>query len=173
MTLPDQGGRISADCATWRVSLSLRDDKAVTSVAVADELSVVETLELLQVEKDAVLIDVRTAAEWTYVGVPVLDGIGKRPVFIEWQSFPSAAVDPQFVEKLGAALKKNGATEATHLCFICRSGARSGAAARAMANAGYRRCHNVKDGFEGPLNSEGHRGTVAGWLAAGLPWAQG
>ena len=141
--------------------------------AVAEEFSVNETFQLLQSDAAAMLIDVRTAAEWTYVGVPVLDDLSKRPVFVEWQSFPSAAVDPQFVEKLGTVLKKNGATEETHLCFICRSGARSAAAARAMASAGYRRCHNVKEGFEGPLDTEGHRGMVAGWLAAGLPWAQG
>ena len=145
----------------------------MTAVSVAEELSVNETFGLLQADKSAVLIDVRTAAEWTYVGVPVLDGIGKRPVFVEWQSFPSATVDPQFVEKLSTVLKKNGATEETRLCFICRSGARSRAAARAMAIAGYGRCHNVIEGFEGPLDNEGHRGTVAGWLAAGLPWAQG
>jgi adenylosuccinate synthase len=32
---------------------------------------------------------------------------------------------------------------------------------------------NVADGFEGPVDAEGHRGTVAGWKAEGLPWRQG
>ncbi|MGI9402905.1 MAG: rhodanese-like domain-containing protein, partial [Hyphomicrobium sp.] len=29
------------------------------------------------------------------------------------------------------------------------------------------------DGFEGPLDASRHRGQVAGWKAAGLPWVQG
>jgi len=42
-----------------------------------------------------------------------------------------------------------------------------------MAEAGYRACHNVAGGFEGPLDDERHRGAVGGWKAAGLPWRQG
>jgi len=59
------------------------------------------------------------------------------------------------------------------LFFICRSGSRSLAAAKAMAAAGYRACHNVAGGFEGPLDDERHRGYAEGWKAAGLPWLQG
>jgi len=38
--------------------------------------------------------------------------------------------------------------------------------------AGFPRAFNVADGFEGPVDQEGHRGTVAGWKADGLPWRQ-
>jgi rhodanese-related sulfurtransferase len=71
------------------------------------------------------------------------------------------------------ALDAAGATKESELFFICRSGARSRMAAEAMANVGYRRCRNVADGFEGPLDADRHRGQVAGWKAAGLAWAQG
>jgi hypothetical protein len=33
------------------------------------------------------LVDVRTRAEWTYVGIPDLEPIGKRAVLVEWQTF--------------------------------------------------------------------------------------
>lgn len=32
--------------------------------------------------------------------------------------------------------------------------------------------YNVTNGFEGPLNQHGHRGTSHGWKADGLPWKQ-
>ena len=70
-------------------------------------------------------------------------------------------------------LKALGVQPEDDLFFICRSGSRSMAAAKAMAATGYRSCHNVACGFEGPLDDERHRGTVAGWKAAGLPWQQG
>jgi hypothetical protein len=31
----------------------------------------------------------------------------------------------------------------------------------------------VAEGFEGPPDANRHRGKVAGWKAAGLPWVQG
>jgi len=126
-------------------------------------------------EKDAgsVLIDVRTRAEWTFVGLPDLSEIGKRVLTVEWQTCPESKIDAGFPERLTKALDAAGADKDSELFFICRSGARSRMAAEAMANAGYRRCRNVADGFEGPLDANRHRGQVAGWKAAGLAWVQG
>ena len=118
------------------------------------------------------LIDVRTRAEWTFVGVPDLSSIGKKPVLLEWQGFPGMSVDPDFVGALQEALVSIGADRDWDLYFICRSGARSLSAARAMAAAGYTRCHNAAEGFEGPLDGSRKRGHTAGWKAAGLPWIQ-
>ena len=105
------------------------------------------------------LVDVRTRAEWTYVGIPDLGPIGKRAVLVEWQTVPYQTVDARFVERLGGELKALGVQLHDDLYFICRSGSRSLAAARAMAEAGYQSCHNVAVGFEGPLNDLRHRGT--------------
>ncbi|HKA47289.1 MAG TPA: rhodanese-like domain-containing protein, partial [Methyloceanibacter sp.] len=116
---------------------------------------------------------VRTRAEWTYVGIPDLAPIGKRAVLVEWQTFPDQTVDARFVDRLAGELKALGVQLDDDLYFICRSGSRSLAAARAMANAGYRSCHNVAGGFEGPLDDLRHRGILSGWKAAGLPWQQG
>ena len=38
--------------------------------------------------------------------------------------------------------------------------------------AGFTDAYNVLEGFEGDRNEKGHRNTVGGWRAAGLPWAQ-
>jgi rhodanese-related sulfurtransferase len=143
------------------------DDKAVDAVDV--EL----TWQCLASRPGSQLIDVRTRAEWTYVGIPDLGPIGKRAVLVEWQTFPDQTVDPHFVGRLAVELKALGARLDDDLFFICRSGGRSLAAAKAMAEAGYRACHNVAGGFEGPLNDERHRGSVGGWKVASLPWRQG
>ena len=77
----------------------------------------------------------------------------------------------RFAERLASELGALGVQLDDDLFFICRSGSRSLAAAKAMAAEGYRACHNVAGGFEGPLDNQRHR--VGGWKAAGLPWLQG
>lgn len=114
-----------------------------------------------------VLVDVRTHAEWTYVGVPQL-GAGRSPLLIEWQRYPDGSVNDAFVGELREA----GVTEGTPLYFLCRSGARSVAAARTATAAGLGPAYNVLEGFEGPPGPDRRR-TVGGWKAAGLPWTQG
>lgn len=138
-----------------------------------DDVSGRDTWERLGADPASVLIDVRTRAEWTFVGVPDLSGVGKRVVTVEWQTFPDNSVDPAFPARLDDVLKQMGVGAETELFFICRSGGRSRMAAESMAAAGYARCHNVADGFEGPLDEFRHRGSVAGWKASGLPWVQG
>ena len=141
--------------------------------ATVKDLTVQEVWERLTSDPSSVLIDVRTRAEWTFVGLPDLSSIGKRVVTVEWQTFPENSVDPAFTQRLKAALSGSGADAGTQMHFICRSGGRSRMAAEAMAALGYQHCHNVADGFEGPLDAERHRGRVGGWKAAGLSWAQG
>ncbi len=142
------------------------DDRAV------DDVDVEGAWKALSSSPQAQLVDVRTRAEWTYVGIPDLGPVGKRPVLVEWQTFPDQAVDPRFAERLAGELKALGVKPEDDLFFICRSGSRSLAAAKAMAAIGYRACHNVAGGFEGPLDETRHRGAIEGWKAAGLPWQQ-
>jgi len=138
-----------------------------------EAVSVEDTWARLKEDAGSALIDVRTIAEWAYVGLPDLAQIGKRPVLVEWQGFPDDRLNPTFVERVVEALNPLCANRETELFFICRSGARSLKAAQAMAAAGYMRCRNVADGFEGPLDTERHRGRLGGWKARGLPWVQG
>jgi rhodanese-related sulfurtransferase len=122
----------------------------------------------LQADDDAVLVDVRTNAEWSYVGLPDLSQIGKSVIFLEWQHFPNGTLNGHFVEQLREA----GVREGVPIYFLCRSGARSASAAKTATAAGLGPAYNVSDGFEGHLGPDGHR-TVSGWKAAGLPWRQG
>jgi rhodanese-related sulfurtransferase len=89
---------------------------------------------------------------------------------VEWQSFPSGAPNPGFVDQASQAL---GADKAQAVLLICRSGARSRAAAIALAKAGFEKAFNVAGGFEGDPDDQGHRGNSNGWKASGLPWRQG
>lgn len=138
-----------------------------------EEVDVASAWSALQGNPRSQLVDVRTRAEWTYVGIPDLGPLGKRTVLVEWQTFPDQSVDPRFAERLANELQALGVQVDDDLFFICRSGSRSLAAARAMASAGYRACHNVTEGFEGPLDDDRHRGSLSGWKAIGLPWLQG
>lgn len=126
------------------------------------------TYELLSQEADTALVDVRTDAEWNFVGLPDLSSIGKQPLLIPWQIYPGMQVNGHFADQL----RKAGLTPLHKIFFICRSGARSLAAGQAAQAAGFPHAFNVADGFEGPVDGEGHRGTVAGWKADGLPWRQ-
>jgi rhodanese-related sulfurtransferase len=136
------------------------------------ELAVEEAYQLLGKDEKAVLVDVRTLAEWAFVGVPDLSALGKAPVFQEWQVYPSMEPAPDFTSRLSAALDAQGADHSSPVLFLCRSGARSLAAAIAMTAAGWSHCYNVAGGFEGPLDDKRRRGAVGGWKARGLPWTQ-
>jgi rhodanese-related sulfurtransferase len=137
-------------------------------VAGVPDISPKATWQALSGEEDSALVDVRTDAEWNFVGLPDLGAIGKQPVLIPWQIYPTMQVNGQF----GDHLRKAGLTPLHRIYFICRSGARSLAAGQAAQAAGFPHAFNVADGFEGPVDSNGHRGVMAGWKAEGLPWRQ-
>jgi rhodanese-related sulfurtransferase len=138
----------------------------------AGDILAVDAYALLKGDSTSVLIDVRTQAEWTYVGTPDIQAAGKTPLFLEWQSYPSMMVDANFTVRLEALLRSEGVERGASLLFLCRSGARSRYAATAMTSAGWAPCFNVSDGFEGSLAETRQRGLVSGWKAGGLPWTQ-
>jgi len=135
----------------------------------AGDLRPAEAWDLLQSDPKAMLIDVRSAPEWGFVGLPRLDGIGKETVCISWQVFPDMARNEDFVEEVAA----RGLAKGQAVLLLCRSGVRSKAAAIALTAAGFGPCYNISGGFEGDRDGELHRGSVGGWKVAGLPWAQG
>lgn len=138
----------------------------------AGDVSARAAFDALSSEPDAALVDVRTAAEWVYVGVPLLAAIGKSTVLVEWDEFPSGELVPDFLGRLEAALEKQGIDPNAPLYFICRSGNRSRHAAIAATAAGHARSYNIEFGFEGRLSPDRHRGTVGSWKTEGLPWVQ-
>ena len=142
------------------------------AVGYAGDLLATDAFQLLTTDASSALIDVRTQAEWTYVGAPDLTAIGKTVLFLEWQSFPAMQVDSGFAARLCAMLASARVELGAPLLVLCRSGARSRHAAVAMTRAGWSPCLNISDGFEGPLDPYRRRNVIGGWRAGNLPWAQ-
>lgn len=147
---------------------------SVLSASIVDELAPQETYDQLSKSESAALIDVRTRAEWSFVGVPDVQELGTALWLVEWVSFPTMAPNMQFMDELTA---QAGGSLPERLFFICRSGARSMMAAQRVAHAMEEKgnplhCTNVSEGFEGDLDDWGHRGRHNGWKAHGLPWRQ-
>ena len=137
----------------------------------AGDVAPAQSWERLSQDPAAQLIDVRTLAEWNFVGIPDLAPLQRQALLCQWQLFPSGA-NPDFVEQAKTALKGTAYRPDAPLFFLCRSGARSRAAAIAMTAAGFGPCFNIEDGFEGGLDPSRHRGAADGWKASGLPWIQ-
>lgn len=123
------------------------------------------------------LVDVRTRAEWSFVGTPGCQSMKNDVIFCEWASFPNMVRKPEF---LGNLLSHLNLEESDNIFFICRSGARSFQAAIELSNflgesgkafSGIS-CFNVKYGFEGGLSDDAKRGGVNGWKFSNLPWQQ-
>lgn len=117
----------------------------------------------LQAEPQAVLVDCRTEIEYLYVGHPV------GAEHVAWQEGPDWEIDPQFAYKVQRLVK--GAL-ARPVLLICRNGHRSLRAGEVLESAGFTQVINVREGFEGPLDDDFHRGTLGGWRFCGLPWQQ-
>lgn len=147
-------------------------DQTVGATGYAGDIDPSDAWEILASEPDATLIDVRTVAEWNFVGLPDLDQLGKQVMAVEWQRFPEMERDPAFNETVSRILAERNVGPDAALILICRSGVRSRDAAISLTGHGQRRCYNLAGGFEGDLDQEGHRGRRNGWKVAGLPWRQ-
>ncbi len=134
----------------------------------AGDLTPEETWEILKNEESAVLIDVRTAAEWNYVGIADISSLGKEQLTISWVTFPGNQKNENFVAEVEAACPNKDAK----VISICRSGVRSISTSVALTEAGYSQAYNVLEGFEGDKNDDEHRGHAGGWKVRGLPWVQ-
>lgn len=122
----------------------------------------IEAYALLAEAPGAKIVDVRTRAEYDWVGrVP-------GSIHIEWMSYPAMQPNPFFLNQLQQQVDKEAL-----VLFICRSGHRSHSAAAVAAAAGYTECYNILEGFEGDKDQHSHRGKLNGWRFAGLPWEQG
>lgn len=141
--------------------------EGVQGMTYAGDLTPRQAWQRLAGNPKAVLVDCRTRAEWSFVGVPDLAELGKRTVFAEWNTYPEGTPNADFVDELRDA----GIADDDEVIFLCRSGQRSIAAAQAATQAGIANSYNVLDGFEGGIDERGHRGQV-GWRAEDLPWRQ-
>jgi len=143
--------------------LSLAKQRAAAlGLPYAGALTPAEAWQLLELAPGSKLVDVRTRAEWDWVG-HVPDAIE-----IEWNQYPGGGRNPNFLAELQRQIDPERL-----IFFLCRSGVRSDSAARVATEAGYSACYNVLEGFEGDKDVNGQRNTVNGWRKAGLPWHQG
>ncbi|MEX1148007.1 MAG: rhodanese-like domain-containing protein [Sphingomonadales bacterium] len=138
----------------------------------AGDLEPKDAWNLMERESRAVMVDVRTRAEWAFVGLPDLSPVGRQIQLVEWQRFPDMARNAVFEDEVRAALSELGADKDAPVLFLCRSGQRSRMAAMAMTAAGFGACYNVASGFEGDMDGARRRGQINGWKASGLPWFQ-
>ena len=125
----------------------------------AGALTPKEAYEVWQLAPGAKLVDVRTRAEWDWVGrIPGAEEI-------EWISYPSNQPNSHFLAQFMQCVDPEAL-----VMFVCRSGVRSHHAACLASEAGYSACYNVLEGFEGDKDAKGQRGKTGGWRHAGLPW---
>ena len=142
--------------------------------AYAGDITPLDAWKMLSDNPHAVLVDVRTGAEWRFVGVPDLSSIGREVVYIEWNTSDGKR-NENFLAELQDRIPPLDADAADKgerpVVFLCRSGNRSIGAAEVATAAGIAPSYNMLDGFEGHLDAHGHRGET-GWRAVGLPWKQ-
>jgi rhodanese-related sulfurtransferase len=163
---PPSQARISGATAHESDQQKVSSSTAFTP-AYAGDITPEQAWKLLSENPEAVLVDVRTDAEWRFVGAPDLASLGREVVYIEWNS-----VDGKRNENFVAELSEHVPAHTDRpVVFLCRSGNRSIGAAEAATEAGIAPSYNVLDGFEGHLDGDSHRGG-SGWRAIGLPWKQ-
>lgn len=125
---------------------------------------------ILNSDKNAVLLDVRTRPEFEFVGHP------PNALNVPWQEVLSGQINPDFIDLVREKLQlvRVGSHPESDLTVlaICRSGARSMAAATTLKKSGFRNVMNVAEGFEGSLDNQRQRGNINGWRFHNLPWEQ-
>jgi len=134
------------------------------------DLSPTQAYALLQETPRSILIDIRSAMEYLFVGHPV------GSVHIAWIDEPDWDVNPHFVAEIQSLLenrfKGSDPKQDASVLLICRSGKRSREAGAALLAAGFQHVMHVDEGFEGERDENHHRGTLGGWRFHGLPWEQ-
>ncbi len=129
-----------------------------------------EAYKILEEQNNAVLIDVRSTMEYTFVGHPL------NAIHVPLKEPPSWDMQPGFVETVRASLvahmPDNDQLNDVPMLMLCRSGQRSELAGEMLLKEGFTNVHNVLEGFEGDKDENGHRNTINGWRFHGLPWEQ-
>ncbi|UOO88169.1 rhodanese-like domain-containing protein [Vitreoscilla massiliensis] len=112
-------------------------------------------------DKQAILVDVRSAEERVFVGhVP-------GSLHVAWANGTKLNRNPRFVRELAAKADVNSV-----VFLLCRSGKRSALAAEEAVKAGFTQVYSIAEGFEGDLDASEQRGRFNGWRFHKLPWVQ-
>ena len=128
-------------------------------------------------EQDASIffIDVRDPVEVSFVGhaAPMDANIPWKLATHAFDAKKGAykmTPNKAFTAQVDAAIAKASGGKSTPVFLMCRSGARSADAAKALIAAGYTNVWNLVEGFEGDKDKETKERSVNGWRNAGLPW---
>ncbi|MDZ7696898.1 MAG: rhodanese-like domain-containing protein [Deltaproteobacteria bacterium] len=112
----------------------------------------IEAYDMLNTVPDTYLIDVRTRAEYQFVGHPINAYLFPYAFLVnrlkktdETYSYGMTEKNKAFVEEVSKVFKKSD-----NLLLISRDGARSALAADALIKAGFKNVYDVVNGFEGP-----------------------
>jgi rhodanese-related sulfurtransferase len=153
----------------------------------------VEAFDMLNTVPDSYLIDVRTRAEYQFVGHPSKAYLFPYRFFTttfakenDHYAYQLGPKNKAFVEQIAKVFKKTD-----NLLVISRDGTRSALAAKDLIDEGFKNVFDVVDGFEGPqfpafeddnrhkyyrqlakrnkIYGYGHRRHY-GWQWWGLPW---
>jgi len=123
--------------------------------------------EKLQNNPQALFVDVRSKAEYKYVGYP------ENSILIPWIDDPDWEPNPEaFSDAVMQELDGRENLSDTEIILICRSGFRSNEALKCLENKGFTQVSHVASGFEGDLDENDHRGNLNGWRHDGMPWSQ-
>ena len=124
-------------------------------------------VERLQNNPQALFVDVRSKAEYKYVGYP------ENSILIPWIDDPDWEPNPEvFSDLVMQELDGRENLLNTEIILICRSGFRSNEALKCLENKGFTQVSHVASGFEGDLDENDHRGNLNGWRHDGMPWSQ-
>ena len=139
-----------------------------------DDVMPTDAYSMATTDSNVYILDVRTIAEWTWVGHPGANKVGFGAELDGKVANASVMVDilnelvenPFFIKSVEKMFPdKDNVT----LITMCRSGGRSITAANALEAAGYTNVMNMLTGFEGGKDANGYR-TVSGWKNDGLPY---
>ncbi|MGZ3183189.1 MAG: rhodanese-like domain-containing protein [Telluria sp.] len=148
--------------STTKEILSRAADRAPEE-AYAGAVTPEEAYDLVRLDPNVKLVDVRTNAERDWVGRVVVPEAQHGAV--QWSLYPGGTPNPDFVAQLKAIAEPGNV-----LLFLCRSGVRSRHAARVATEQGFAHAYDILEGFEGDKDADGHRRTIGGWCKRGLPW---
>lgn len=127
-----------------------------------ENLDPIQCWRFLKENSQAIMIDVRTKIEHSFVGHP------PNAIHIAWKEFPEMTLNEHFIEQVKSTVEDKSVS----IFLLCRSGVRSLAAAKVLEQAGYQHLVNITEGFEGDLDKQQHRSNMNGWQFHELPWIQ-
>ena len=130
--------------------------------------------EILAENKESLLVDVRTDAEFKFVGIVDSSKLSNETLLLPLLNFPNMSENSDFIKNLENHTKEISPQNHKNLqiFFICKTGGRSNSSANIANELGFSNCYNIINGFEGDLDHNNQRGNINGWKAEKLPWKQ-